>query len=628
MSTKEPMPAKAKGGEFRHPMLDQARKLAQEGRPEEAAQLLVTLAEKVKPYEKGQLLAFAADFLCVSDRDRAAGLAEEATRAAPELPQAWIALSNVLLEKRDRNGAIAAALHALDLPKINPAQLANLGRQLSRLGQDAKSLEAVKKGYELSGRALNLAPPTLRVALQYADWDLSGQITAMLAREHAHGKTAQIGETPRTHVLWCGDDATNIAVISNFAEKTFPARPPLVQKPWPHDGKRKLRVGYLSYDYRDHATSLLAMGMMRHHDRDHFEWYGYCTSFDDGSAMRRDILSRFDKVRTFNKVSDMDAAKRIAADKVDILVDLNGLTEGTRHGILAWRPAPVQIGYLGFPGTVGGRFVDYIIGDEHTVPQGAEALYPEHVIRLPHTYQINDYRARYLPPRPARRPEGLPPAGAPVLGMFNNVNKLNPEVWGAWMKIMAAVPTAVLWLLQPGDLAREHLVAATRAAGIDPARLIFAPRMKQEPHFARLQYCDLMLDPWPYGGHTTTSDALFAGVPVLALRGTNFASRVSGGLLRAAGLPGLEQADIASYIRQAVHLLNHPDECEKIRRYLLRNRMRLPLFDAPGRTRHLEAAYREAYVRALRGQPPSHLTVREKRKPAPAAGPLDAGVER
>lgn len=603
---------------LQHPLLDEARALVARGDARAAADRLATLAAQRKaPGERVQALALAAQFLKAVDPARALQLATEASEAAPDAPQGWQALAAVHDQARRGRDAVAAALRALGTP-LTPRERVDLGRLLARHGQEAKGLEAVRRGYEESGRDLALASYALRVALQCADWELSQRLTAQLAQAHAEGRTAAALETPRTHVLWCGDEATNIQVIRAFAERTFPAREPLVKAPWPHDGQRKLRIGYLSSDYRDHATSLLALGLMRHHNRHRFELYGYCTSYDDGSALRREMLNRFDKARSLARLGDRQAAEVIARDRIDVLVDLNGLTEGTRHGVLAWRPAPVQISYLGYPGTVGGRFVDYIVGDDETVPPGAEQLYPEKVIRVPPTYQINDYLARYLPPAPPRERTGLPP-GVPVIGMFNNVNKVHPAVWSTWMDILKRVPKAVLWMLQPGPQAVEHLNAAAQAAGVAPQRLVFAPKMRQEQHMARLRHCDLVLDPWPYGGHTTTADALFAGVPVVALAGTNFASRVSGGLLRAAGLSQLVLPDVQAYADKAVALLEQPAQLLAMKRALLQARSRLPVFDAPGRTRQLEAAYLTAYGRALKGEPPQHLRVAVQREAPPRA---------
>lgn len=603
-----PTPPKA---DFNHPLLEQARQLAREGKPKEAANVLEALAVQVPPFEQAQLLAHASTFTRGSDRKRSAELALQATRVRPELPQAWLALTFALDEKQDRKGSIAAALKAL-ATSLSPAQRVDIGRHLSRLGQDKASLAAVKQGFDESGEALELASFTLRVALQCADWELADRITARLHTAHAAGRTVQVGETPRTHLLWCADEAINIKVISAFAEKMFAVQPPLVTTAWPEGTPSKLRIGYLSSDYRDHATSLLALGLMRHHDRERFELYAYCTSYDDNSALRRDMLSRFNVARSFRNASDRKAAEQIMADKIDILIDLNGLTEGTRHGILAWHPAPVQISWLGFPGTCGGRFVEYIIADDYTLPPGAEALYPEKVIRIPPTYQINDYAARWLPPPPRRQSTGLPQHG-PILGMFNNVNKVGSQVWQVWMQILREAPQAVLWMLDPGEVAREFLLRATEAAGVESGRVVFAPKIKQEAHLARLQHCDLMLDPWPYGGHTTTGDALFAGVPVVALQGTNFASRVSGGLLHAAGLQHLVLPDIASYVQTAVRLLQHPEELAKLKHAIRQRKGVKRAFNAQMRTRKLEAALLEVFRRSQRGLPPDHLSVRLNR---------------
>lgn len=606
--------------EFRHPLLDRARAQVAQGATREAGDTLVELAAKVGPHEKVQVLALAAQFLKAVDNARAVALATQATELRPESAQAWMALAAAHDEARRRKETVAAVRRAVQA-QASPRELVDAGRLLSRLGEDALALQAVRKGYDGSGGDIRLASYTLRVALQCADWELSERITAQLQQAHDQGRTDEAGETPRTHVLWCADEATNIKVISAFAAKAYPAREPLVKAPWPHDGKRKLRVGYLSSDYRDHATSLLALGMLRHHDRSRFEFYAYCTSYDDGSALRRDMLNRFDKARSIAKLTDRQAAELIVRDRIDVLVDLNGLTEGTRHGVMAFHPAPVQMAYLGYPGTVGGRFVEYVIGDEYTVPSGAEQLYPEKIIRIPPTYQINDYLARYLPPAPARAALGLP-ADRPVIGMFNNVNKVGREVWQTWMRVLQQVPQAVLWMLDPGKVASGHLLAAAQAAGVDTERLIFAPKVRQEQHMARLRQCDLVLDPWPYGGHTTTGDALFAGAPVVALEGSNFASRVSGGLLRAAGLPQLLRPDMDAYVATAVQLLQQPQALQQLKRYLLQSRARLPVFDAPGRTRQLEAGYAAAYQRALKGQTPDHLTVRVNARSAkaPAAG--------
>ncbi len=612
MASQSAAPPTSGAKQLKHPLLDEARAMAARGALKEAADTMERLATEVKPNERAQVLSLASQMVKSLDNARALTLATQATEAAPQSAMAWMALAVVHDEARRHKDA-RAALQQLLKCRASPRDRVEAGRMLSRLGESAQALEAVREGYQASGRDIGLASYTLRVALQCADWDLSELVIAQLKQAHAEGRTEAAGETPRTHVLWCAEESTNIKVISAFAKKVYPAREPITTEPWPHDGRRKLRVGYLSSDFREHATSLLALGMMRHHDRSRFEFYGYCTSYDDGSALRREMINRFDKARSLSKLNDRQAAELIKKDQIDVLVDLNGLTEGTRHGVMAWRPAPVQMSYLGYPGTVGGRFVDYVIGDDYTVPKDAEKLYPEKIIRISPTYQINDYLARYLPPAPTRSEVGLP-INRPVVGMFNNVNKVSAVVWKTWMRVLQQVPQAVLWMLDPGPVASKNLRLRAQSEGVDEQRIIFAPKVKQEKHMARLRQCDLVLDPWPYGGHTTTSDALFAGVAVVALSGTNFASRVSGGLLNAAGLGDLVMPDVDAYVARAVSLLNQPKELQRIKANLRQKRDRLPVFDAPTRTRQLEAGYVAAYKRALLGQVPEHLNVKVNHK--------------
>lgn len=330
----------------------------------------------------------------------------------------------------------------------------------------------------------------------------------------------------------------------------------------------------------------------------------YCSGWDDGSALRRELEAHFSHVHRVAQLSDAAAAELIRSHGIDVLVDLNGPTRAHRMGILVRRPAPVQIHYLGWPGSTGGRGIDYLIADDYVIPPGREQDYPERLIRLVPTYQVNGYGQRA--PAPLRSDFGLPEYG-PVLGAFNQIRKVGATVWVTWMRILSAVPEATLWLLDPGPLARRHIAGFTAGRGIDPKRIVVAPPTGQVAHLARLQCCDLMLDPWPYGGHTTTSDALHAGVPVIALEGTNFASRVSGSLLRAAGLSALVRPDRDAYVRTAVDLLRHPEKLARVRRFIAEEVAGSPLFDMASRARQLEYAYRFACERAISGLPPTNI---------------------
>ncbi len=324
------------------------------------------------------------------------------------------------------------------------------------------------------------------------------------------------------------------------------------------------------------------------------------------------MASHFDQVHTVSKLDDEQAAALIRSHRIDVLVELNGPTRAHRLGILACRPAPVQIGYLGWPGSYGGHCVDYIVGDGYVLPDGQDALYPEKIIRLDATYQINDFAAKQRLPAVTRKQCGLPEGDMPILGMFNAINKVRGEVWAVWMEILRQVPNALLWTLDPGLTARRNIVRATREAGIDTARIMATPPTAQDAHLARLQCCDLMLDPWPYGGHTSTADALFAGVPVIALAGTNFASRVNGSLLHAAGLGALVQPDVRSYVKTAVALLNNKAELARLKAFIRTAVPRSDVFNAERKARQMEAAYLQAFRRQYDGLPP--VSIRFGRK--------------
>lgn len=526
----------------------------------------------------------------------------------PKLTLPWLIKAKAFEEVRDAKSAVEALKKHTELSPSN-LELVESARILSRFGEQKLALELGKRAYFGSNEDVSLATYPLRVCLQNADWETAEKITAKLLSSHLKGETKRVGETPRTHLLWCANESVNIKVIKNFAAKLYNAHPPMTDLPHGDYTKRKVRIGYLSSDFRDHATSILAMGMFRHHQKSRFEIFLYDTSYDDGSVMRRQVLSRADRARSLVKLSDQAAANVILQDKIDVLVDLNGLTEGTRLGILSYRPAPVQISYLGFPGSAGSPFVDYIIADAYTISQSAQKNYPEAIIRIPHTYQINDYIALYLPPRPPLRALGLP-EDSQIIAMFNNVNKVCREVWDTWMQILQSTNNAVLWMLDPGEIARANLLASAKPYGIEESRFVWSKKVKQEEHLARLRHCSIALDPWPYGGHTTTSDALFAGVPVIALEGTNFASRVSGGLLNAAGLPSLVAKTKDDYVKLATSLLNNADSLTKIKHHLSSARRSLPIFDAPARTRHLETAYLHACGVASRKEKPSSFNIK------------------
>lgn len=379
-----------------------------------------------------------------------------------------------------------------------------------------------------------------------------------------------------------------------FAADQFPVQPALVA-PARRRSTGKLRIGYLGGEFRNQATSILAAELFELHDRSRFEIVAFDNGWDDGSALRRRMNAAFDEVVTIAAMPDDAAARAIAERHIDILVNLNGWFGLGRTGVFARRPAPVQVNWLGFPGTVGARYLDVIVADAHTIPPGEEGAYVERVVRLPHSYQPND-RQRAIAAAPTRAEVGLP-VDATVFACFNNTYKITPAMFASWMRILAAVDGSVLWLLQDNDAATRNLRAAAAAQGIAPERLHFAPRIRLDEHLARHACADLFLDTLPYNAHTTASDALWAGLPVLSCRGSTFPGRVGASLLHALGLAqDLVVDDVPAFEARAIEFARDRPRLARVREHLAQARRTAPLFDTPAFARALEAAYEAMFA--------------------------------
>ena len=369
----------------------------------------------------------------------------------------------------------------------------------------------------------------------------------------------------------------------------------------------RLRIGYLSPDMHNHPMVHLATQLFELHDRARFEIILFDYAKPKDSAYRRRALAAFDKVVTIRELSDAEAAKAIADEGIAIAADIAGWTTGARSQILAFRPAPVAVQWMGFPGSMGAPWIDYIVADWITAPPGSEPDFSEKLLRLPHTYQSND-RKRRIGAKITRAEAGLPEA-AFVFCCFNQSFKFNREVFALWMDLLRQRPDAVLWLMDENEWATAALKQHAQGHGIAPERIVFAPRLDLDRHLARLSLADLALDCAPYGSHTTASDALWVGVPQLALRGGTFAARVSASVLTAIGLPELIAEAPESYRDLALRLSADRALLATYKARLAANRLTTPLFDSARFTRHLEAGYEAIWRRCLAGLPPDHTSV-------------------
>ena len=386
--------------------------------------------------------------------------------------------------------------------------------------------------------------------------------------------------------------------------------------PRPAARRDRIRIGYLSSDFRYHAMSFLIAGMIEGHDRSRFEVHGFSAGPDDGTDMRRRMQKAFDRFHDVATLTDGAIATAIREREIDIIVDLNGWSSNTRIGALAPRPAPVQVTYLGFPGTLGTRFVDYTFTDRWVAPLEAQAAFCEQLAVMPDCYFVNDAKREIAAAVPSRADCGLPP-DAFVLCCFNSTYKIIPPVFAAWMGLLKQVPGSVLWLLRSNELAETNLRAAAAGHGVDPARLVFAPKVLPPIHLARHAHADLVLDTLPVNAHTTGCDALWTGVPFVTCMGDSFVGRVGASLLHAIGLPELVTTSLQDYAALALRLAQEPATLAAIKARLVANRLSHPLFDTARFTRHFEAAYEIMWDRHLAGEAPRGFVI-------PPVGPARA----
>lgn len=359
---------------------------------------------------------------------------------------------------------------------------------------------------------------------------------------------------------------------------------------------RRLRIGYLSSDFCSHAVSILTAELYELHDRNKVEVFGFCWSREDGTPLRARVVKAFDHYVPIHTMLDREAAETIRAHEIDILVDLHGLTSGTRPAILEWRPAPVQITYLGFPGTTGLPCIDYVLADEFVLPPELVPHFSEKPLYLPDCFQIND-RQRVIGPRPTRSACGLPEHGF-VFCSFNNNFKFTSEMFACWMRILKRVPDSVLWLVADNDWVRDNLQQEAVAHGVKADRLYFAPRVMPTEYLARFGCADLFLDTFPFNAGTTASDALWAGLPLLTLVGHTFAARMAGSILQAVDLPQLITWNWQEYEDRAVELASQPQTIAAMKQQLEQNRLTCKLFDSPRFVRNLEDIYERIAVQA------------------------------
>ena len=391
-----------------------------------------------------------------------------------------------------------------------------------------------------------------------------------------------------------------------YAADRYPPRAGLVRAG--RTERNLIRVAYMSGEFREQATSYLTAELFEVHDRTRFEISAVSTGANDRSAMRARLEAAFDKFIDASEMSDRNIAEMLVQSEIDILVNLNGYFGVERTGVFAMRPCPIQVNYLGFPGTMGADYMDYIIADRQVIPEDQRSFYSEKVVYLPEVYQANDATKHIDERVPTRAELGLPNSGF-VFCCFNNNHKIRPEIFDIWCRLLREVEGSVLWLLEFHAAAGRNLRQEAEKRGVPAERIVFAPPIPLAKHLARIRAADLFLDTLPHNAHTTTSDALWAGVPVLTCVGSTFAGRVAGSLLQAIGLPELTTNSLDAYEALATRIARDPSLLQDFKAKLARNRGSWPLFASDRFRRHLESAYVGMWERFQRGEGPASFSV-------------------
>ena len=561
-----------------------------------------------------------------------------ATQLCPADANGWNNLGNVLLALGQPEQAIAAYERALahsgpsaeTLTNRAVAQAARGAHELAvadcsralehspayspalqRRGSTWLILGNAERAQDDLARAVELEPAQpfgqgllLRARAELCDWRDEERLRADLLSLYAAGRP----ENPLTAARVVDSPELQLAIARNFARhRHLDTTRAVGPRAAPSPAAGRIRLAYISADFREHPVALAAAGLLESHDRDRFEVVGISLGPEDGSPMRRRLERAFDKFIDGSRLSDEEVAQTIRRHGIDIAIDLMGYTTGARPGILQYRPAPVQVSYLGYPGTLALPYVDYLIADEHVIPEATRAFYTEQVVYLPHCFLPYDASRSIRTAHCSRASAGLP-ENSLILGSFNSPYKITREVFDIWLRALKEHARCALWIGAPAGATRDNLLREAAEAGVPPERIIFAERCERsEDHLSRLALADLYLDTYPYNGHTTACEALHAGVPVLTCSGASFAARVAGSAVRAAGLGDLVTPSLGAYETSLRRVLENGADLARLREQTRAAGTHSALFDAEGYRRHLEGAFVRMWQRHRDGGPPCDI---------------------
>jgi protein O-GlcNAc transferase len=611
---------------------------------------------QLRPHSVETLAALGSVLRSLRRLDEAEMVLRQALVLAPRHVQTLCVLGNVLCNLGNYVEAETCFRTAIALDPANPFALANFGNVLMSTGRHAEACSAADGALKAIGAINSGATPeacelamiaanvlagaeqhaaAARIYLQVSEvrksladalsaystmrqvcaWKITAETDAQ-CRNRRFSQDELDAISPFTSTMMATMTASQQLQVARNHSQRFGTPPPAYPPPHAGEGRQgaarpgpardRIRVGYLSGDLREHAFSRLTLPVFENHDRARFEVFAYDYSPSTPDDLRGRVEGAFDRVVSLHRLSDVTAAQRIAADSCDVVVDGTGWTQRTRSQILRLRPAPVQVQWLGYPGTLGAPWCDYIVADKVLIRPGDEQFYAEKIIRMPFTYQPNGARDAVADPS-ARAEHGLP-HDALVFCSFNQAYKITPDIFDKWMQLLRQVEPSVLWLLGFSGEMQEALRREAESREVSGERLVFAPFAPNDRHLARLTHADLALDCFPYGSHTTAGDALWAGVPLIGLAGDTFAARVSASILAAAGLADLVTTSLADYHALALRYASDLQMLAVLKARVARCRSS-PLFDSKRFARDLESAYAAVVARSRAGLAPEHIEV-------------------
>jgi protein O-GlcNAc transferase len=542
-------------------------------------------------------------FYDLGRRDQAFAAYDQALALNPELANAWLGRANVLNLMKRQDEALAAYDRALAVkPDLDGAWLGR-GNVLSERKLYKDAIAAYDQALVIKPNLDYAASLRLHAKQCICQWSDLKEETAQLLSTVRAGK---LTNNPFVVLTIPSSAADQLEIAKRYVQDQ-----PQFQAMWQGDvySHDRIRVAYLSADFREHPVSHLTVGLFEHHDRSRFEVTAISFGPDQESPIRRRLKGAFERFVDVAHSSDQEIADLVRALEIDIAVDLTGFTQDNRINVLARRPAPIQINYLGYPGTLGAGYIDYLVADRVIIPPEHAAYYEEEIVYVPDSFMVNDAKRPISDHTPTRGECGLPNAGF-VFCCFNGSYKITPDVFSVWMRLLEARSDSVIWLGGANASAQTNLRREAERHGVSAQRLIFAPHLPNiADHLARLRQADLFLDTLRYNAHTTASDALWAGVPLITCPGSTFASRVGASLLKAIGLDELIVDGLEDYEALALKLAREPSYLRSVKQRLADNRATYPLFDTARFTRHLELAYETMWQRHQRGEPPRAFAV-------------------